>query len=677
MVASLNFFNNRRLERLCLLLIAIILGLLFWKLFSVLQRDFKDVESRLANGTMINLNDSRPGERMKILLQRGLYFEDPKDIDLIASITAKAKDPALRMDNTGELNKKRYNINADEAFVNGGRSFKRRVALGRNLLGFSATDSIIFENERSSPLKVGAEANANSGNGSITGNILKEDAAGVPGVLVRLQMLAPQDTNFTSYQSEDEGSIIQFKNGIRKIFVKDSSSQLHLVSFSAYARSDASGKFTFTGLPAQAFEILPLQPGFQFGRSQGIEKLQGNASFSFVQSPHTIKLFSTKDFNTLKKEKAFIIRSPQEVTRWFWIMVTVFFSAFFLLHIILSFKYPGSDQLLLPVIMILTGLSFLTLFSLQDPLRDRFLAKSTLTYFGSGMAGMLLLLLINFKKFTTDSFFYRLAVFKNTRKAANGWPWAVAAIGLLVLTIFFGSGPEGSGVKVNLFGFQPSEIVKYLVIFFLAGFFATNEKFISEYASWNKRLYFFVFAAIAIVTTILLFLILGDLGPAMVCCFTFIILFSFSRGDFMQMVAALTFYAITIWIFKNVWLSTGVTVIALVAYLFFTKKQLSESASMALVVISGFLLLDKIPVLAKIIPGPMQRLVDRKAIWQDAWDNQVYGGDQVANGIWAMSGGGITGQGAGEGFAKTIPEAHTDMILPAIGEEFGWAGIIS
>src|SRR5205085_316094 len=29
-----------------------------------------------------------------------------------------------------------------------------------------------------------------------------------------------------------------------------------------------------------------------------------------------------------------------------------------------------------------------------------------------------------------------------------------------------------------------------------------------------------------------------------------------------------------------------------------------------------------------------------------------------------------------EGFSKTIPEAHTDMILPSVGEEFGWAGII-
>ena len=37
-------------------------------------------------------------------------------------------------------------------------------------------------------------------------------------------------------------------------------------------------------------------------------------------------------------------------------------------------------------------------------------------------------------------------------------------------------------------------------------------------------------AVVAIVMTILLFLVLGDLGPAMVCCFTFIILFSFSEA---------------------------------------------------------------------------------------------------------------------------------------------------
>jgi cell division protein FtsW (lipid II flippase) len=314
--------------------------------------------------------------------------------------------------------------------------------------------------------------------------------------------------------------------------------------------------------------------------------------------------------------------------------------------------------------------------SLQDPLRDRFLAKDSLLFLGIGFGGMWLMLSFNLRRFTSDSGFYRMFIFKNNRKAANGWPWIVAAMALLALTIRFGSGPEGSGVKVNLLGFQPSEIVKYLVIIFLAGFFAVNEKFISEYTSWRKRWSFFSFAVIAISITLFLFLVLGDMGPAIIICFTFIVLFSFSRGDFMFMALSVVFYVLISWIFKNIWLSGGLTAAMLLIVMAFKRNQLSESAIMALVIIAGFLTIDKIPHLDKLIPGPVQRLVERKAIWQDAWDNEVYGGDQVANGLWAMSSGGPAGQGVGEGFAKTIPEAHTDMILPSMGEEFGYAGIV-
>ncbi|MEP6948520.1 MAG: FtsW/RodA/SpoVE family cell cycle protein [Ginsengibacter sp.] len=676
MASLVTWYSKRKLERLALVLISIVMALLFGKMFSVLQRDFTEVNTRMENGTMVNLNNTSDTGSIKNLLKKGLYFEDQKDIEFIASTIKAAKDPSVIIDNSGELNKQKYFVNADEAFMKGGKSFKSRVALSRNLLGFSEPDSISFEKERIHPLTVPPQTNVALGATNISGTITNHEDQPVPGVLVRLRSLALQDTSAAADHPEDEKEIIEFKNGVRKIFTLDSAKSRHLVSFYAFARTDASGKFTFSGLPGhKAYELLPLEPGYEFGRVKGTQDLQGNASFNFVQSPHMLKLFSAKDFSTLKKEKAFIVRSPEEVSKWYWIIVGVFFFSFLLLHIIFTIRSPGTDQLLLPIIMILTGLSFITLFSLQDPLRDRFLAKSTFIYFCIGIAGILILQFINLKKFTTDSGLFRLFIFKNNRNAANGWPWALGAIGLLSLTILFGTGPQGSGVKVNLFGFQPSEIVKYLVIIFLAGFFSRNENFISQYPSWNKRLYFFVFALTAIVTAILFFLLLGDLGPGIVCCFTFIILFSFSRGDFTQVVAAMILYAVSIWIFKNVWLATGITVAVLALYMIFTKRRLSESAMMSLVVVSGFLLLDKIHVLTRFIPGPMQRLVDRKAIWSDPWNNQVFGGDQVANGIWAISSGGFTGQGAGEGFAKTIPEAHTDMILPAIGEEFGWAGI--
>ncbi|MFT3907962.1 MAG: FtsW/RodA/SpoVE family cell cycle protein [Ferruginibacter sp.] len=672
MGSLLKWFSSRKLERLVLFLVAIIMGTIFWKLYSVLQRDFAEVHARIENGTTINLNDNSDTVRMKNLLSKGMYFEDPKDIQFIASTIKAAKDPSSTIDNTGELNKKNYLVNADEAFNKGGRSFKNRVALSRNLLGFSGPDSISYDKEKLHPLKAEAQNELGLGTNNISGTIKNHDGQPIAGVLVRLRLLSPQDTSAESDRSGDDNEIIEFKNAVRKILILDSARKKQLVSFNAYARTDASGKFIFTGLPEnKSYELIPLQPGYEFGKLQGIENLKTNASFNFVQSPHTMKLFSAKDFSTLKKEKAFIVRSPEEVSNWYWMIIGVFFFSFFLLHVIFTVRSPGTDQLVLPVIMILTGLSFITLFSLQDPLRDRFLAKSSFIYFCIGIAGIIVLQFVNLKKFTTDSAFFRLFAFKNNNNAANGWPWALVAISLLILTILFGTGPQGSGVKVNLFGFQPSEIVKYAIILFLAGFFAKNEGFISEYPSWNKRLSFFLFAVLAIVTTILLFLILGDLGPAIVCCFTFIILFSFSRGDFPHVIAAMVLYALAIWLLKNIWIATGIAVGILLLFMIITKKKLSESATMALVVVSGFLLLDKIKILATLIPGTMQRLVDRKAIWSDPWNNQVFGGDQVANGIWAISSGGLTGQGAGEGFAKTIPEAHTDMILPAMSEEFG------
>ena len=102
------WFSNRKLERLCLLLIGIIMGFLFWKLFSVLQRDFSEVNTRMENGTMINLNAGKPAETMTSLLKKGLYFEDPRDIAFIAAALSAIKDTGSAIDNTGALNKKKY-----------------------------------------------------------------------------------------------------------------------------------------------------------------------------------------------------------------------------------------------------------------------------------------------------------------------------------------------------------------------------------------------------------------------------------------------------------------------------------------------------------------------------------------------------------------------------------------
>jgi cell division protein FtsW (lipid II flippase)/cell division protein FtsI/penicillin-binding protein 2 len=667
---------SRKKERLFLLLIATVLLVLFGRLFLVLQDSFADVGKRLKDGTMVNLNAKDPAQRLAEMLQKGFYFDDQRDIDLVEKTVALGLNTGIKFDNIGELNKKRFDVNADDAFAEGGQSFKQRVTVSRATLGYTGDDSTRFDQERKSPPTFPATADIGMDGPAISGIVLDKKQP-VSGVLVRLQLILPQDSLFSDEEVDLTKKVVQKSPSVAKTFTPDSAKKLHLQSLVAFVRTDEGGNYSFKNLPeGHAFELLPLQPGYQFGKTQGTENLDDDATFDFHRTPHTIRLLSTKDFNIIRKEKSIIIRTPHEFEYGYWIVVAGFLAGFFIIHILLSIRFPETDQLILPMVMLLTGISFLTLLSLQDPLRDRFFAKDSLEYLIIGFISMVATLFFNLRRFNPDSGFYRMFVFKSNEKAANGWPWIAGALALLILTIRFGTGPEGSGVKVNLFIFQPSEIVKYLVILFLAGFFAVNERFISEYASWRKRWSFFYFALLAIGAALMLFLILGDLGPAMIICFTFIILFSFSRGDFMPMIMSVVFYVLVTWIFKNVWLSAALSVAFLLVLWATARKRLSESAIMGVVVIAAFMTLDKVPHLEKLFPGPVQRLIERKAIWQDPWNNEVYGGDQVANGLWAMSGGGVAGQGVGQSFAKTIPEAHTDMILPSIGENFGWAGIV-
>ncbi|MGV3658144.1 MAG: FtsW/RodA/SpoVE family cell cycle protein, partial [Chitinophagaceae bacterium] len=529
MAQDLQKQKGRGLERLFLLLSAVVLGLMFFHLFQNLQKEFSDYDQRIAEGSMINLNTPNPDKQLQALLLKGYYLEDKKDVELIRSVVAKGfTESDGEIDNIGELNKKSFFVDAEQAYAQGGESFKKRVLVSRSVLGFSGRDSVRFAQEKTAPPTLPDEVNVAVGKHDVEGTIYNEDGDEVAGVLVRLNMILPRDSLFGNNVFEAQSELTETTGTIHKTFARDSAGNRRLQGLTAYARTNSDGEFSFKNLPeGKSYEVLPLQPGFQFGASKGVETLDENVSFSFYQSPHTVRLFSTRDFNNLKKEKALVVRTPAEAMQWFWIIVAVFFASFLLVHLFLSAKLSHTDPIILPVIMLLTGLSLITLISLQDPLRDRFLAQSTLGYFGAGMVGLFVLQFFNLRLFTTDSALYRLFFLQKDAGAAKGWQWAAVAVFILMLMILLGTGPEGSGVKVNLFGFQPSELIKIMMLLFLAGFFAVNEKFIASYATWQRRWTFFSFALIAIVVGILLFLILGDLGPAMVVCFTFIILFSF------------------------------------------------------------------------------------------------------------------------------------------------------
>jgi len=277
---------NRNKERLFLLLTAVVLGLFFARLFYVEQRNFTDVSRRLEDGTMVNLNAKDPAKNIRSLLEKGYYFDDKRDIDLVENIIANRVTLGSKFENIGELNKKKYNVDAEEAISKGGKSFQQRVAVSRALLGYTGDDSLRFIQETTKPPALPNITDVGLDGNSISGKVLNKKEP-VAGVLVRLHMILPQDSTYNDEETDEVKKNTVTGPGFIKQFIADAQGKQHLQGLTAFARTDNEGVYTFKNLPAnKAFEVLPLQPGYQFGRSLGTENLDNDETFNFYQQPH-------------------------------------------------------------------------------------------------------------------------------------------------------------------------------------------------------------------------------------------------------------------------------------------------------------------------------------------------------------------------------------------------------
>jgi cell division protein FtsI/penicillin-binding protein 2/cell division protein FtsW (lipid II flippase) len=312
------------------------------------------------------------------------------------------------------------------------------------------------------------------------------------------------------------------------------------------------------------------------------------------------------------------VRSPAEfrtqLVRW----ALLYFAGFYVVALIWRWTRFRGDAALLPALQLLTGFGFLLMVSMRDPLRD------TLEFhkFAIGVfLGSLLLALPAFGIFD-----YR---------RLSGWCYTplFAALGLFGLLMTFGRGPAGNDAKVNLGMFQPVELIKILLVMFLAGYFTRHwerlrdlrEKRVPGGRVARAENVVPVLAATGI--SLGLFFVLKDLGPALVTLFVFLAVFTVARGKPALAIAAL------------------ILMVAAVAI--------------------GYR------------AGTPHTVVQRIDMWLAPWDNDVHGGDQLAHSLWAFATGGPTGSGPGWGDPSVIPAGNTDLVLPALGEEWGFAGVAS
>ncbi len=284
---------------------------------------------------------------------------------------------------------------------------------------------------------------------------------------------------------------------------------------------------------------------------------------------------------------------------------------FLLIHASLLLRAWRADPLILPVVAVLMGLGLSLQQRLAPALAGRQLAWLLLSAAVIGLAC------------------HAPLPWRSLRRYR--YTWAALGLGLVAVTLVFGRSavPGGPALWLGIGGFvfQPAEVLKLLLVVFLAGYLADKRELLVESSLRLGRLRLMPLGYLAPLAVVLgaslaLLAVQGDLG------------------------AALLLFAITL------------------GMLYLTSLRASYVlAGLTLFGIGATILYRLLPIV---------RL--RVQIWQDPWSDAQDAGYQLIQGLMAISAGGVTGSGIGLGAPTSIPAVHTDFVYAAIVEELGLAG---
>lgn len=340
---------------------------------------------------------------------------------------------------------------------------------------------------------------------------------------------------------------------------------------------------------------------------------------SAAAEPLSIPLLTGAQLAALRP--ALTVRRPADF-RWAvaWALL-LFLLPFYAVHAWLRVRGSQADRLLLPAVHLLTGIGLALMVGLRDPVRDGLLFGRFAQGVAAGCVALALAATYDFQRSPVRRLSYIPLL---------------GAVGLSALLILFGSGPGTSDAKVNLLGMQPVEAIRLLVVFFLAGYFAQRWEFLRELKEPRlaphafgldvPRLDYVLPVVVGVALVLVFFFLQKDLGPALVVACLFLSLYGVARGRATMVAVGL------------------------------------------LLLVSGFA--------AGYAIGFPHTVVGRVQMWLSPWNNAVRGGDQIAHSFWALGTGGFTGTGLGLGDPALVPAAHTDLILAALGEELGLAGLV-
>jgi peptidoglycan glycosyltransferase len=280
-------------------------------------------------------------------------------------------------------------------------------------------------------------------------------------------------------------------------------------------------------------------------------------------------------------------------------------------HLALNRWLPRRDPFLLPLTLLLAGWGIVQI----DRVAPFFAARQTLWLVVASLA------LIGIT---------RLPV--NLRWLSRyRYLWLVVGLVLLLLTVFFGSNPSGGGPRLWLgvpdVYFQPSELLKLLLIAFFASYLADHRALLDLPSRGGLGVALRFLSPLLLMWGVCVALLLWqrDLGTAALFFITFVTL---------------------------IYLATGRVAYAL----------------------GGVVLLLAAGLVAYYAVDLVRLRVD---IWINPWADAQDSAFQIVRSLMAFAAGGVVGQGIGQGAPVYVPVVHSDFIFAAIGEEWGMIGALA
>jgi len=287
---------------------------------------------------------------------------------------------------------------------------------------------------------------------------------------------------------------------------------------------------------------------------------------------------------------------------WHWIGYLIWLVSSICIHHSIKTHLRDSDPFIFIITQLMTGWGLLTIWRINP----FFGFRQTLWL---SVCTVISIILIR-----TPSILKQLKKFK--------YFWLAVGLSLITLTFFFGTYPGGIGPKLWLgykgIFFQPSEILKIILIIYLASYF-------SEKQSGSFDFIHTIIPTIVLVLASLVILVgQRDLGTALIF--------------------------ITIYIF--------------IVYFVFGRKRILTFGGILLVLsaIAGYIIIDLIRI--------------RFQAWILPWGDTQSSSYQIIQSIIALSAGGLFGTGIGLGYPNLVPLSHSDFIFTAIAEETGLIGSI-